>query len=53
VKGVEHTNVYTANVPYGSLWYLLYITSKDVQVHEQLFVSYGNAYWTSRKRNVK
>lgn len=35
-------------VPMGGVWYNVYVTLRPVEAHEQLFISYGPKYWSSR-----
>jgi len=44
----DYQNVDQHYVPIGGIWYVLYMANQVIEPHQQLFVSYGPAYWESR-----
>jgi hypothetical protein len=48
----DQLNVGTHDVAHGDLWYKVYQATKDAEMHEQLFVSYGSNYWSTRKHKA-
>jgi hypothetical protein len=47
--GIATANVYMKNSIYGGVPLTLYVTTRDIEPHEQLLVSYGKDYWKRRK----
>jgi hypothetical protein len=45
-------NVGNYDTSYGDHWYVVYQAKRDLHLHEQLFVSYGSNYWSTRKNKV-
>jgi len=41
-------NCYAMYVPYKNRWYIVYMTRKFVPKDSELFISYGDNYWTAR-----
>jgi len=46
-EGVQ--NVKQVYVAHGPHWYTLYKAKRDLVPHEELYVSYGPTYWSTRK----
>ena len=58
MRFVNHNSLSMLNVdqyyiPVDGMWYCLYVASKSIEPHEQLFVSYGEHYWESRNHEVQ
>lgn len=49
----ENCNVVVRYIPYDNFWHILYITSSPVPKDMQLFVSYGDDYWSERNIILK
>jgi SET domain-containing protein len=45
----DDLNVEQRYIPVDGVWYVMYITTDDVRMHDQLWVSYGDEYWKVRK----
>lgn len=37
-------------VVYNDLWHVLYIAQTDINLHDQIFVNYGQGYWENKKK---
>lgn len=37
-------------VVFNDLWHVLYTAKRDVKLHEQIFVNYGQGYWENKKK---
>jgi hypothetical protein len=48
----DHLNVEQRYVPVDGVWYVMYITTDDVRMHDQLWVSYGEDYWAGRSEDA-
>jgi SET domain-containing protein len=48
----DHLNVEQRYVPVDGVWYVMYITTNDVRMHDQLWVSYGEDYWAGRSEDA-
>jgi hypothetical protein len=46
----DDINVEQRYIPVDGVWYVLYVTMVDIHIHDQLWVSYGEDYWTARKK---
>lgn len=47
-KDDSEANCYAMYVPYNNRWYIVYMTRKFVPKNNELFISYGDNYWTAR-----
>ncbi|MDX2164813.1 MAG: hypothetical protein SFW07_05280 [Gammaproteobacteria bacterium] len=49
ISGMATANIDMQNSIYGGVPLMLYVTTRDIEPHEQLLVNYGNDYWKKRK----
>ncbi len=47
VNHSDSPNVEVVEVPRGNTWHVVYRTAAPIKKGEQLFISYGQSYWTS------
>jgi len=47
-KEDSEANCYAMYVPYNNRWYIVYMTRKFIPKDSELFISYGENYWTAR-----
>jgi SET domain-containing protein len=36
-------------IAHGNRWHTLYVASADIEVGDELFISYGSNYWKNRE----
>lgn len=47
-KEDANANCYAMYVPYNNRWYIVYMSRKFIPKDSELFISYGDNYWTAR-----